>query len=293
MPRVQLVVVDVDRVLDAIAIGGPLAERHRVGVADDGAVLLRHDMRHLARCHRLATALEVVGVRRFEFAIDAWIDPATDVVQIDRKHARHIPVTRVAHENPRKLDPFVCPRLWGGFVVSMGRPLREIPPARTPYRSASTDRRGSRVASPPELRCPRRKPRRCLDVAADIEAAEEQRNPDGKDVAYQAHAEEPDVAAHHAADNAVEGHPGGSAPNREQDDERRDPRLPQSWHVERLPDQCNARDGDPPDGNGERALVDRVGKTSGFAPTGAGRAAGASATCTIRTPTPTMISIER
>src|ERR1700722_8332852 len=98
-----------------------------------------------------------------------------------------------------------------------------------------------------------------LDVAADIEAAEEQHDPDGEGIAYEVHAEEPVRAAQHAAGDAVGGHPGGSAPHREQDHESGDGRLPQSWKVERLPDRRDAGDGEPPrDGNGKQVLVDRI-----------------------------------
>src|SRR3984957_6828204 len=104
-----------------------------------------------------------------------------------------------------------------------------------------------------------------LDVAADIEAAEEQRDPDGEGIAYEVHAEEPVRATQHAAGDAIGGHPGGSTPHREQDYESGDGRLPQSRKVERLPDQRNASNGEPPrDGDGEQVLVDRIGKNSGL-----------------------------
>ena len=88
--------------LDHIAIGGPLAERDRVGVADNDAFrLVRDEMRHFAPVHRLAAALEVVGVGRLELAFDfdPRIDAAANVVQVDGEHRRHVAVARVAHSD--------------------------------------------------------------------------------------------------------------------------------------------------------------------------------------------------
>ena len=87
--------------LDAIAVGGPLAERNRIGVADNDALRLRDEMRHFAPVHRLAAALEVFGVGRFEvaFDFDPRIDAAPNVVQVDGEHRRHVAVARVAHSD--------------------------------------------------------------------------------------------------------------------------------------------------------------------------------------------------
>ena len=83
--------------LDRIAISGPLAERHGVGVADHRSRFLCDQMRHFAPVHRLAAALEVLGVGRFELVLlDAWIDAAADVMEIDGEHPRHVAVARVA-----------------------------------------------------------------------------------------------------------------------------------------------------------------------------------------------------
>ena len=112
----EMVVVDVDRVLDAKAIGGALAERHGVGVADHDAVLLRHDVGHLAPLHRLAPALEVLGVGRLELAVDARIDAPANVMQVDREHRRDVGVARIAHENPpRSRSPPLLRRLRGSI----------------------------------------------------------------------------------------------------------------------------------------------------------------------------------
>ncbi len=96
-PCMQPVATHVDRMLDRIAIGGPLAERHRVGVADHRSRLLRNQMRHLAIVHRSAPPLEIVGVGGLELAVDAGVHSAPDVVQVDGEHRRHIGVARVAH----------------------------------------------------------------------------------------------------------------------------------------------------------------------------------------------------
>ena len=88
----HLVGADVDRMLDGVAVGRPLAERHGIGVADDDARMLRHDMGHLPPAHRFPPALEVLGVRGFEVAVDARVDAAPDVMQVDRQHRRNVGV---------------------------------------------------------------------------------------------------------------------------------------------------------------------------------------------------------
>ena len=87
-----MVLVDIDRVLDRVAVGRPFAERHGVGVAEHDAILFRHDMRHLATQHRFSAALDVIGVGRLDVALVARIDALANVVEVDREHGGHVGV---------------------------------------------------------------------------------------------------------------------------------------------------------------------------------------------------------
>ena len=75
--------------LDAVPVGWALAERHRIGVADDDAPVIGEDVGHFAPLHRLPPALEVLGVGRLELVLlDARVDATPDVMQINREHRR-------------------------------------------------------------------------------------------------------------------------------------------------------------------------------------------------------------
>src|ERR1700683_1881523 len=90
-------IVHVDGMLDREPIGGPVAEGHRVGVAEHDSRLLADYMRHFAALHALAPALDVVGVRRLDVADVARVDSIADVVEIDREHRFDVALAGRAH----------------------------------------------------------------------------------------------------------------------------------------------------------------------------------------------------
>ena len=55
-----MVLVHIDRMLDGVAIGGPLEKWNGVGVAYDRAVEIGDDMRQTALQHRLAPPFDVL-----------------------------------------------------------------------------------------------------------------------------------------------------------------------------------------------------------------------------------------
>ena len=93
--------VDVDRVLQRVAVGRPFAERHRVGITRDLAVEHRHEMGQPLRPHVAAAALQVLGIDALDLVGADVADAAPDVVGIDRHHGGHVEIRRGAdHQGP-------------------------------------------------------------------------------------------------------------------------------------------------------------------------------------------------
>ena len=87
--------------LDRIAVGGTLSKRHGIGVADHGALKFGHQMREPVFDHILATALDVVAVKRLEVE---FAEAALDMMGIDGEHGRHIVLGRGPHHDVASLN---------------------------------------------------------------------------------------------------------------------------------------------------------------------------------------------
>ncbi len=60
----EMVVVDIDRMLRGVAVGGTLAEQHRIGIADDLAAPGRDQMRQAGLPQILAPVAQIVRLGR-------------------------------------------------------------------------------------------------------------------------------------------------------------------------------------------------------------------------------------
>ena len=98
-PAIHELMVNIDRVLQRVAIGRALAERHGISVADDDAVDLRDEMRQAAVAHVLAPPPQILAARAARL-VDADIaEPGRDMMVVDRQHGGDVGLGRGADEN--------------------------------------------------------------------------------------------------------------------------------------------------------------------------------------------------
>src|SRR5260221_10688749 len=82
-PGMDVIVMDIDRVLDRMAIGRSLAERHRVSVTGDGAVEIGDEVRQAAPAPALAPPLQLLRRHRFGLVGAEIPDPVGHLVAGD------------------------------------------------------------------------------------------------------------------------------------------------------------------------------------------------------------------
>src|ERR1700722_20958018 len=92
-PAIDEGMMNIDRMLERVAIGWALAERYGVRVAGDGTIDLGDQMWQAAVAHILASPFQILILERLGLTAAEVAEPARDMMAIDGEHGRHVRVS--------------------------------------------------------------------------------------------------------------------------------------------------------------------------------------------------------
>jgi hypothetical protein len=97
---VKMILMHVNRMFHGIAIGGTFQKRNGIGIANDAAMKIRHDVGKTAFEHGFAPPLDVVWMQGLRLKIAETI---LNMMGVDADHGRDVQFGRSAHDDRERL----------------------------------------------------------------------------------------------------------------------------------------------------------------------------------------------